>query len=175
MIYNFKSLFTQDKKAKSRSFYLKRLPVLIDKNFYNYLSNYSKRNNNIDFRICLHKNPKDLHHDMILVQHSKNFYPPHKHLLKGETINLIKGKLAIFLFNSNGSIKSVFKLNKGDIFRIPINTFHYIMPVSKEVIYHENINGPFLGDNNNVFPKWAENIKSIKNKNKFLIKLKKML
>ena len=40
------------------------------------------------------------------------------------------------------------------------------MPVSK-VIYHENINGPFLGDNNNVFQNGQKILNQLKIKINF--------
>ena len=35
---------------------------------------------------------------MILIQNKKNFYPPHKHLLCGDTYHIIEGKLLVCFF-----------------------------------------------------------------------------
>ena len=59
-----------------------------------------------DIRICMHKKSLDKHHDMIILQQKKNFYLPHKHLRKGETYHIIKGRMVCVLFNNNGKVKS---------------------------------------------------------------------
>ena len=40
---------------------------------------------------------------------------PHKHLKKGETYHLIKGKMACVVFKNNGSINYAFILKPNDI------------------------------------------------------------
>ena len=94
---------------------------------------------------------------------------PHKHLKKGETYHLIKGKIACVIFNNNGKIRSVFKLNPNDIFRTPINVYHTQVPLTEYVIYHEAALGPFK-KGNSVFPEWA--IK-FKNNKKEILKFQK--
>ena len=95
---------------------------------------------------------------MVILQQNTNFYPPHKHLRKGETYHIIKGKMACVLFNNLGKIKLVCALKKNDIFRTPINIFHTMIPISKYVIYHESKVGPFLRRNDSIFPKWIKKI-----------------
>jgi len=48
------------------------------------------------------------------------------------------------LDDNSGDIKKKCTLNKGDIFRVPINTFHTMIPLTKFCIYHESKIGPFL-------------------------------
>ena len=57
---------------------------------------------------------------------------------------MISGKMRCLLFNNSGDIKKKCTLNKGDIFRVPINTFHTMIPLTKFCIYHESKIGPFL-------------------------------
>jgi hypothetical protein len=74
------------------------------------------------------------------------------------------------LFKNNGEIKKTCKIMKGDIFRVPINTFHTMFPLTKFVIYHESKRGPFLKRKDSIFPKWIgicdrpEDIAFFKNK-----------
>ena len=112
--------------------------------------------NKVDLRVCLHKNSKSTQHDMIILQQKKNFYIPHKHKRKGETYHIIKGSMICVLFKENGEIKKTCKINKGEIFRTPINVFHTMFPITNYVIYHESKNGPFLKKNDSVFPKWIK-------------------
>ena len=64
-------------------------------------SKYSKYKKS---RFCCHKNPLDSFHEMIIF-HKKNYYiRPHKHTHSSESIHIIKGRVDVFLFDSNGDI-----------------------------------------------------------------------
>ena len=147
----------EDKKAKSKSFFLNSEKEFFNLKHINFLENFFKKNQ-IDVRICLHKSRKDKHHDMIILQQKKNFYPPHKHLKKGETYHIIKGSMACVLFSDKGKIKKICKIKKNNIFRTPVNVFHTMLPISKYVIYHESKSGPFLKKNDSIFSKWSLNL-----------------
>ena len=67
--YNLK----EDKKAKTKSFYLKNPYVKIGDEIVGFLKKYSKQNNNCDVRICVHENPNSIHHDMLLYQKKEIF------------------------------------------------------------------------------------------------------
>ena len=166
-----KNYLKEDKKAKSKSFFLKKQNIVFNSRFISFLEhNYSKYKK--DIRICLHKGASDKHHDMIILQQKKNFYLPHKHLRKGETYHIIKGKMLCVLFYNNGKIKSKCAIKKNDIFRTPLNTFHTMVPTTKYVIYHESKMGPFLKKGDSIFPSW---INKFKNDKKEILKFKKKL
>ena len=147
----------EDKKAKSKSFFLNSKREFFSEKHINFIINHYKKTNK-DIRICLHKGRADKHHDMIILQQKKNFYAPHKHLHKGETYHIIKGAMACVLFSEKGKIKKICKLKKNNIFRTPINTFHTMLPISKYVIYHESKVGPFLKINDSIFSKWSKEL-----------------
>ena len=94
---------------------------------------------------------------------------PHKHLKKGETYHLIKGKMACVIFNNKGKVTFAQAMYPNDIFRTPINTYHTQIPLSEYVIYHEGALGPFK-KGNSVFPKWAN---KFKNNKKAILKFQK--
>ena len=62
----------EDKKAKSKSFFLNSSKDFFKKKHINFLIKYYKKRKE-DVRICLHKNQKDRHHDMIILQQKKNY------------------------------------------------------------------------------------------------------
>ena len=168
-----KNLF-EDKKAKSKSFFLKDNYKFFDQKMIKFLEkNFLKIKK--DIRICLHKNSSDKHHDMIILQQKDNFYLPHKHLKKGETYHIIKGSMASILFNDNGKIKKIYKLVKDNIFRTPINTYHTMVPLTKYVIYHESKIGPFLKKNDSIFPKWNDKFNNEGEITKFKKKVLKVI
>ena len=156
-----KKYLIEDKKAKTKSFFFKKEGQIFNKKYINFLEKYYKKEKK-DIRICLHTNTQLKHHDMIILQQSKNFYTPHKHLLKSETYHIIKGTMVCVLFNEKGIIKKFCKLKKSDIFRTPKNVFHTIMPVSKFVIYHESKNGPFVSKTDSIYSKWSNKLTNSK-------------
>ena len=150
-----KLFLKQDKKAKSTSFFFKKKGHAFNTGHIKFLENYYKKEKK-DVRICLHTSIQEKHHDMIILQQKKNFYPPHKHLRKGETYHIIKGSMACVLFNKKGKIINFCKLKKNDIFRTPTNVFHTMLPITKTVIYHESKVGSLLKKNDSIFSKWSK-------------------
>jgi len=147
----------EDKKANTKSFFFTKDAEVFDYKEINFLIKfYSKYKK--DIRICLHPNKKTNHHDMIILQQKKNFYPPHKHKKKGETYHIIKGSMACILFTETGKIKKVCLLKKNNIFRTPINVFHTMLPLTTYVIYHESKVGPFLKVGDSLFSKWSKKL-----------------
>lgn len=147
----------EDKKAKTTSFFFRKENEKFDKSHINFLESYYKKNLK-DIRVCLHTKKNAKHHDMVILQQKKNFYPPHKHLKKGETYHIIKGSMTCVLFENSGKIKKICHLKKNDIFRTPINVFHTMLPTSKFVIYHESKTGPFLKRNDSIFSNWSKKL-----------------
>tara|TARA_B100001250_G_C19796740_1_gene789069 strand:- start:746 stop:1261 length:516 start_codon:yes stop_codon:yes gene_type:complete len=143
----------EDKKAKSKSFFLNSEKDFFKKKHIIFLQKFYKKFKK-DIRICLHKNSKSRHHDMIILQQKKNFYKPHKHSKKGETYHIIKGSMICVIFKDSGKIEKTCIIKKNDIFRTPLNKYHTMMPLTNYVIYHESKPGPFLKKNDSIFPKW---------------------
>ena len=178
-----KNILREDKKAKTKAYFFKRSDTVFDKKLLNFLENHYKKTKK-DIRVCLHKDPSDKHHDMVLLQKKKDFFKPwienrrmgtfpHKHLKKGETYHLIKGKMVCVIFSNSGKIKDAKLILPNSIFRTPINTYHTQIPLSNYVIYHEGALGPFK-KGNSVFPRWADKFKNnSKQFQNFIKKLKK--
>ena len=160
----------EDKKAITKAFFFKKENgVLFDrslKKFMIEIFNKSKK----DLRVCLHQKSTDKHHDMIILQQKRNYYKPHKHLFKGETYHMIVGSMKCILFNNFGKIKKIVTIKKNEIFRVPKNTFHTMLPISVITIYHENKPGPFIKKGDSIFPNW---INKYKNKTELELEIKK--
>ena len=143
-----------DKKAKCISFFVRDLPFSINKKIIKEMMVLSKKNNESNVRICLHKNKKAIQHDMIILERNKNVYPPHRHRNKGECFHVIVGKLKVIIFDKFGKIKNKIILKTGDVARIKKNSFHAVISLSDPVVYHESSPGPFLGKKDSIFPSW---------------------
>ena len=128
-LYLKKKKFIQDKQAKSLSFFCKEKikSSILDKNLLDAMSYISKLDKT-DLRLNLHSSPKEKHHDMIILQRKNYKCPVHKHLSNGETIHIIKGSLAILLFNKKKQLINKIILSKKDklIYRIPTNRYHTV-------------------------------------------------
>ena len=161
----------EDKKAKSKSYFFTKESEKFDDNYIKFLINTFNKNKK-DIRICLHTSKKSNHHDMVILQKKNNFYPPHKHLRKGETYHIIKGSMICVLFNDKGKISKICKLKKNDIFRTPLNVYHTMSPLTKYVIYHESKTGPFLRKGDSIFPVW---IKSKENRKIYIEKIQNIV
>jgi len=148
----------EDINAKTKSFFLDESKDFFSIKYINFLKRFNKKTKE-DVRICLHKNSKSKHHDMVILQQKKNFYLPHKHKTKSETYHMIHGSMICIIFKNNGKIKKSFILKKNDIFRTPINKFHTMIPLNNYVIFHESRKGPFL-KYDSIFPKWNKKFAS---------------
>jgi len=142
-----KKKFIQDKQAKSLSFFCKEKikHAIFDKNLFDVMTNISKLDKT-DLRLSLHSSPKERHHDMIILQRKNYKCPVHKHLSNGETIHIIKGSLAILVFNKKKKLINKIVLNKKNrlIYRIRTTFYHTVQIKSNYAIYHESKRGPFL-------------------------------
>ena len=164
------NLLREDKKAKSKSFFFKKENgVFFDYKIKKFMIEKYKSIKK-DLRICLHQKSSDNHHDMIILQQKKNYYKPHKHLRKGETYHMIQGSMTCVLFNDKGKISKAINLKKNQIFRVPKNTFHTMIPRSTYTIYHESKPGPFVKNLDSIIPRW---IKKYSNKSNLEFELKK--
>jgi len=146
-----------DLNAKTISYFCKKYPVTVSTIVIRQLKAIAKTSGNQNVRLCLHFKPSDLFHEMIILEHPKKYYRPHKHVAKGESYHVIEGSMAIFIFNENGQIidHCILGRRANVMYRIGTNLYHAVMPLSKYVIYHESKPGPFTGEQDSQYPLWA--------------------
>jgi cupin fold WbuC family metalloprotein len=146
-----------DPTAKTPAYFCRSGPVKVDSGLITQLKSEANRLGDNDVRLCLHFNPDANFHDMIILQHARNYYRPHKHLPKGVTFHIIEGSLAVFVFNEDGQVFgfTVLKFRDSYVYRVEADTYYAAIPLSDVVIYHESKPGPFLRENDSLFPPWA--------------------
>lgn len=171
------SLVWQDKGAKSISFFCKKKPVKVGKKLIQELKVIAKDAGGKNVRFCLHEGPDSVFHNMIILEYPDKYYPPHKHLTKGETFHIIEGKIAVFTFNEDGSVldASILDDKENLIYRVGVNMYHAVMPLSSWVIYHESKPGPFVPNLDSIFPPWAPVVENLKEVSIFKQKLIELL
>lgn len=150
-IFENKKLFLIDYTGKSAAIFFKKDFPRINSNYIKSLISFSKKKNNIDVRICMHKNRNAKIQNMINLIYKKKEYLFHKHKYKDEVYHLVKGNMLIEYIEKK-KINKVLLNNDNQIFRMKKNIFHRIKPLSNFIIFHEIREGPFRG-NDSVFKK----------------------
>ena len=136
------------------------------------------------FKICLHKNKNYPVQEMINFSYGFNYNRPHKHLsIVNESYHLIEGGMEIYMLDEKSEVIKKIKLHSDKkhglpiIFKINKPIFHFVVPSTKWLVYHEVTTGPWknelvkyakfapLGNNDN---KGFEFYKVIKKKSKNL-------
>lgn len=161
-----------DDQGRTPAYFCRTLPKRIDLALINELKTESSQRGNTNIRLCLHSSPDADFHSMLILEYQGGFYPPHKHLNKGESFHIIEGRLGVFAFNGEGVIVDAVSLSPDEIliYRIELGMFHCIRPLTEFVIYHESKPGPFLGTADSIIPDWAPNIDDEQKFDEYLLK-----
>lgn len=128
----------------------------LDKNYITSLKRLAEKNKDRKCTMCLHNDIRAHVHEMINVYPKDAYVRPHSHPFKTETKIMIEGKLHVVIFDSKGQIVDDFIMEKDGIFtfRIDKGIIHTNIPLT-DVIFHEVIEGPFIGQEDSVFPSWV--------------------
>ena len=106
-------------------------------------------------RLCLHRDPSERLHEMLIVFHRDAVVQPHRHTGKTESYHIVFGELDIVLFDDDGKATKIVELGelnsgKPHVYRLNIPVWHSVLVRSEYAAIHEVTNGPFL-------PEEAEN------------------
>ena len=147
-----------DESGVSSAYFSLKESVVIDDQVIKQLKSKALEHKT-DIRLCLHKNSSSDFHNMIIVQHRDNYYPPHKHPIKAECYHLIEGELGAIHYDDLGNITKKCRLRDDGnfIYRIAANEYHVVFPLSEVVVYHESKPGPFMRKEDFVEPIWSPN------------------
>tara|TARA_A100001015_G_scaffold180978_1_gene201450 strand:+ start:8954 stop:9493 length:540 start_codon:yes stop_codon:yes gene_type:complete len=153
-----KKYFLEDKKGKTRAFFIKSKKRKIDKIMIKDMIKLTKKDRST-IRLCLHQSINDLHHSMLIIDYKNNYTKPHFHLKTSETHQTLIGKLAVIIFSKTGKIIKKYVLDGKNNFldRLEARECHLLLPLSNFVIYHETNNGKFNRNKPDMyFPNWFE-------------------
>jgi len=114
------------------------------------------RNTRRRARLCLHRDPADLIHQMVIVHRRDAYVRPHMHR-KPEAVQAIEGCFHLVFFDESGEVTgSRLVGGEGDIVvRMEAGTWHTMLPASDWIVFHEITQGPFTGWGDSVFAPWA--------------------
>lgn len=125
----------------------------------NSLIDASLKNPGKRCRVCTHKDPSDIVHEMIIVHTKDTYVRPHKHIGKPESFHVIKGFAKIVVFDDDGKIIKIIEVgdyNSGKSFYYKIEKpyYHTLIIESDIFIFHETTLGPFDKEKT-VFAPWS--------------------
>ncbi len=110
-------------------------------------------------RYCLHRNPDDSIHEMIIAMRKDTYVHPHRHHRKSESFHIIEGEVLVIFFDNAGQVTQRLYLGEcrsGRPFYCRINCawWHMVIPLTPYVVIHETTAGPFNPDDADKAP-WA--------------------
>jgi cupin fold WbuC family metalloprotein len=103
-------------------------------------------------RICLHKDPSDLLHGMLIVHAEGAYIRPHRHSFSEELTLIIEGEGDLVFFDNAGTVTHVEQVSsKGDggIFLVRLSPFvwHTFLLRTSFLVSYESLLGPFSSKN----------------------------
>ena len=156
---------------KKKAIFLKynsKIKEINSKMIARLLTHCKKNNSNI--RYCLHKDKGDKHQEMIICQKQDLFFPPKKNPKSDQTFLILRGKLLLIIFNTNGKIikKIVLSKSKNISARVKKNVYHCDIPITNFSIHLETKNCLFNKNVNKLAKFNFDRIKILKNLKKNL-------
>jgi cupin fold WbuC family metalloprotein len=99
-------------------------------------------------RICVHHDPADQLHEMLIVVARSSYLRPHRHLAKSESYHVIEGSMDIVCFDEQGTVTRVIPMSapggRHNFYcRLDEPVFHTLNVRSDWVVFHESTSGPF--------------------------------
>lgn len=147
--------FREDTQARSKSFYALDDSLCITAAMIRELIAQSEGKN---VRLCLHRGPNDSFHQMLILEYRGKSFPAHRHPVKSEGYQIIRGQMDLYLYDDHGKIERKIFLNTTcPIARIGPQTFHALNVVTDYAIYLESKPGPFVREDDKVMAPWTMN------------------
>ena len=95
--------FDKDVVWESEEVALSRLDnVAVDKKTISTLVALSRGTKRGRIRLCTHRDPSALHHEMFIVHPRHAYVPTHKHSCRSESLLVLSGVVDYFIFDENG-------------------------------------------------------------------------
>jgi len=108
-----------------------------------YLESYCSENRLQIARVCFHRNMESPLMVMLIVTVGFYMYPPHRHLNKFESYQVVKGKCRFVEYDEKGIDKLSFILGKDQLLLNESTSYHTLMPLTSVLAFIEHTTGPF--------------------------------
>lgn len=110
-------------------------------------------------RLCLHADPSDPLHEMVIALCGDTYVAPHRHAGKSESFHLLAGSIEIVLFDDCGhpiarQILAADEPPRPRLLRLGQPVWHSVRVRGEWAVVHETTNGPFRREDTQFAP-WA--------------------
>jgi cupin fold WbuC family metalloprotein len=140
-------------------FYSTEDAAAVDPQWYEKLKGHAYEADKKRARLCLHHDPDEPLHEMVIVFHRDTVVRPHRHHAKSESFHIVFGELDVVLFDDYGVPTRRIEMGPGgsgkvQIYRLNRPIWHAVIVRSEYACIHEVTNGPFRAEDNDFAP-WA--------------------
>lgn len=93
----------------------------------------------INCRLCLHSDPSSPIQEMLIAQHRTRPFPPKAHALSPKSFQVLRGTLAVVIFEPDGTVRDRHVLEVGfkSRLRLEPGVFHVDLPVGLSAVHQE--------------------------------------
>ena len=126
--------------GKTCAFFAQMHPAIVNVATINEVVEYVAKIGGM-FDCAYPKNPSFRHLDMIIVQRSSKFVLPHDHPVgMGETWNILRGEMAVFVVNNSGAVIDASRLTPDSefLYRAGDSRFHLLTTLNPFAVHHES-------------------------------------
>ena len=121
-------------------------------------------------RLLLHFDHEDPVQEMLIAMGRDCAVMPNRSVGRSESLQIVKGEMLLIIFDDNGNVVKRVEMrpagsDKVFLYRLSSTPWHTMIPLSKIVVVHEVIEGPFV-NSTDPLPDWVPN--NIEDLKKFL-------
>jgi len=121
-------------------------------------------------RLLIHLSHDDPVQEMLIAMGRDCAVMPNRSVGRSESLQIVKGELLLIIFDDNGNVVKRVEMrpagsDKVFLYRLSSTPWHTMIPLSKIVVVHEVIEGPFV-NSTDPLPDWVPN--NIEDLKKFL-------
>lgn len=125
-------------------------------------------------RICLHLDPDDPIHEMVIAFNHNSYARPHRNVRNSKSYFVIEGNMLVLIFDDEGQITRRIELDtasngKPFFCRLNANCWHTVIAKSDILVFLETNGGPFVKVLEEYAP-WAPEIDDHDGTNAFFLK-----
>ena len=135
-------------------------PIIINRQLLDELSEEARRLPRLRKHRNFHAADNDPCHRLIIAIEPGSYIPPHCHMdrNKDETISIVRGRIGMLFFDTDGKVCSQLLLEAGGETQgvtIPAGMFHSLLALESGSVFLEAKAGPYLPPADNERPAWA--------------------
>jgi cupin fold WbuC family metalloprotein len=106
-------------------------------------------------RLCVHRKPEALLHEMFIVLGRDAYVRPHSHIGRKEGLMILEGSADLMIFSDSGKVIEVVRMDSHRFYsHLDEPQYHTLRIRSDFLVFYEATTGPFRREDT-VFPDWS--------------------